>query len=617
MKLLRLEAKNFCTLGDVNVRLDQPGLVLITGQNLDADKADSNGAGKSLLFEAICWALWGSTVRGLDGDAVVNEQVGRDCIVSVEFEDGGKTYLVRRHRLDSQGAKPNDVYVFCDGVMLTSSGKMKQTQEIINRVVGFDFDTFRALMPGAGIKVANLTDKEVKQLFESILKTEQLSEAHERAKTRLKELQAEKALLSSQLTAARQLLTQKEAELDRLVTINTQAEQRKNERLSRIAKRIETCEVEYREKLNALSEIKGEGSETDDIKKLLALTASDAAALSRVEKESERDQALLLQKQKQLSTSRARFESLHGECSLCNQVVPDEHKQKHVSLLEQSLEEVGDQLQKLALKVSQTKDALEVLSKRKATLQRTLSEAEERHRQAQTLAADLRRLEDFLRDLRAEQNAVLSEVTDVSDHVQQVVASATGTVTQICVEFLPKLASVDAEIALCGFWVTAFSPKGLRSFMLDYVVPVLNDRAKYYCDILTNGEMSVSFSTKEVLKNGESKENFSILVSQKKGSTSYTGASTGERARADLVIAMVLGDLAQLRTAKTLTWRFLDEPFESIDKSGTQAIVRLLEDQRTRYDTVFVVTHQQQFKDLFSSHMTVVKKNGITKVSSV
>jgi DNA repair exonuclease SbcCD ATPase subunit len=152
--------------------------------------------------------------------------------------------------------------------------------------------------------------------------------------------------------------------------------------------------------------------------------------------------------------------------------------------------------------------------------------------------------------------------------------------------------------------------------MLDYITPILNDRAKYYAELLTNGELMVSFSTKSTLKSGQEKDKFAIACQQAHGADSYKGSSAGERARADLVIAMALGDLAQFRTAKQLPWRFLDEPFESIDRSGTEAIVRLLNDQKTRYRTVFVVTHKPDFKELFSQQITIIKENGISTLST-
>jgi len=77
---------------------------------------------------------------------------------------------------------------------------------------------------------------------------------------------------------------------------------------------------------------------------------------------------------------------------------------------------------------------------------------------------------------------------------------------------------------------------------------------------------------------------------------------------------MALGELASLRAEKTIPFRFLDEPFESIDESGTEAIVTLLNQQKEKYNTVYVITHQDHFKQLFPKRLTMVKQNGISSL---
>lgn len=177
---------------------------------------------------------------------------------------------------------------------------------------------------------------------------------------------------------------------------------------------------------------------------------------------------------------------------------------------------------------------------------------------------------------------------------------------------LSSIRTLAAEQKLCQFWADGFSPAGLRSYMLDYVTPVLNDRAAYYAQVLTGDEMKVSFTTKKTLKKGGEKDQFQIFVEYAHGGDLYKGTSKGEKARADLVIAMALGDLATFRTAKQLPWRFLDEPFESIDDAGNGAVMNLLNDQKTRFKTVFVVTHKPAFKKLFTQQITMVKENSVS-----
>jgi DNA repair exonuclease SbcCD ATPase subunit len=220
--------------------------------------------------------------------------------------------------------------------------------------------------------------------------------------------------------------------------------------------------------------------------------------------------------------------------------------------------------------------------------------------------ADLGREQALLQKLETEESNEAHDFSKLIAQKEELVKKTEDTIAN----HQTVMDQAAQEAKLCSFWVNGFSPSGLRSFMLDYVTPILNDRAKYYSELLTNGEMTVTFSTKSTLKSGTEKDKFSITCQQAHGSASYRGSSAGERARADLVIAMALGDLAQFRTTKQLPWRFLDEPFESIDRSGTEAIVKLLNDQKSRYKTVFVVTHKPDFKEMFSQQITIVKENG-------
>ncbi len=69
----------------------QSGLYLVTGDT---------GAGKSTIFEAICYALYGETVSGGERDAKMlrNKKADDNCETSVELEfiANGKTYYIKR-----------------------------------------------------------------------------------------------------------------------------------------------------------------------------------------------------------------------------------------------------------------------------------------------------------------------------------------------------------------------------------------------------------------------------------------------------------------------------------------------------------------------------------------
>lgn len=637
MDLISLKIQNFGSIGNVTLPLNKPGLILVTGINRDAPNADSNGSGKSLIFEAICWCLWGETVRGLSGDEVVNTKTGKDCVVALTVVEHGTTYVVSRHRLDSASRKPNDLLVFAGGVPLGTTGKLKTMQEVVDQLVGFDFDTFRAMMPGAGIKVANMTDKSIKELLESLLQTEQLSSAYESSRAKLKVLEA--SIVRHQATAesAKQQIALLENDVQGILQMQQQIEannqQRREEHESRIKQLIAEVEsadselkkepelkaqhFDFRTKANSLeAEIETEW--------LAPLRTSLRLEDEKIKKLSA-EQSGLLALAKRIDSDVAKINSVGASCSACQQSVPDGHVESCVASLEAEKSNLKQQVAAISKHVTLIETTKREKEAQTSEVVTAMREHVDQFRMAEKLVVDklaeldhvkrikLRAFSDFKREKEA-LTKLNSQTYDFESSLQ-IKGEKINELKEVVSQQSIVTKQVEEEIKLCSFWVTGFSPAGLRSFMLDYVTPILNDRAKYYADLLTNGEMEVTFSTKSALKKGDIKDKFSIAVTQTHGSSSYAGSSTGERARADLVIAMALGDLAQFRTAKQLPWRFLDEPFESIDRSGTEAIVKLLNDQKSRYKTVFVVTHKPDFKEMFSQRITIVKQDGLSTLA--
>ena len=79
-----IRIKNFLSLVDAEIPLENLGLVLIDGENHCNFGADSNGSGKSSIFEAILWVLYEETVRGFSKDEVIRHG-STGCFVELWF----------------------------------------------------------------------------------------------------------------------------------------------------------------------------------------------------------------------------------------------------------------------------------------------------------------------------------------------------------------------------------------------------------------------------------------------------------------------------------------------------------------------------------------------------
>lgn len=626
-----IDIENFGTIGHIKLALNTPGLILITGDNRDTTKAESNGAGKSLLLDAICWCLWGDTVRGTSGDKVVRRQVGKDCCVKMCLNDDGKQYIVSRHRKDTRVDKPNDIRLFIDGKEKTH--KMKEMQAVINQIIGFDFYTFCAMMPGAGIAAAALTDAKIKELLESLLHTEQLSDAYAEAREKSKELSTKLAAVKQAKKTAEASFASLQAEVAQIQTLKDSFEQNKADRIKvlrlqeeKINDRIEGYERQLYEW--AHTRLNGDSLRM----KILVLTKAVNAledpehptrlmikSLGQLQRDEEVQLLSAKRQMTELATRVAKLVKLEGNCPTCEQPVDAAHissskavLDREIAALERAVEQSEDKIKALVAELTQLNQELQsFLRKDKDALTQAQNELRQEEKvvaECKATAAMCQREKQSLADVQAQIATAEAETHSFAD-IDESHKQRLETLLQELCQCDITIGELSKEEKLCNFWLTGFSPAGLRSYMLDYITPVLNDRMAYYSHILTDGEMRVKTTT----KTGE-KDKFQIIVEQKHGSDDYAGNSKGERARADLIIAMALGDLATFRSAKSLPWRFLDEAFENIDDAGNEAVLQLLNDQKSRYKTVFVITHKPAFKKLFTQRITVVKENGVSRL---
>lgn len=83
------------------VDLEKRGTVIVLGMNEDSDAADSNGTGKTTLFSALTWCLYGTDIDGKTTDVLHRgpRAPKKGCSVSVDFlTDDDRGYRVTRTR---------------------------------------------------------------------------------------------------------------------------------------------------------------------------------------------------------------------------------------------------------------------------------------------------------------------------------------------------------------------------------------------------------------------------------------------------------------------------------------------------------------------------------------
>ena len=134
-----VEIHNFQSIKKAKVILSEQGVVSIKGVNLYETKTGSNGAGKSSIAESVCYALFGTTSKGIR--TCSNRYSDDDCLVILNFDIDKNSYKIVR----GEKGKKHTGYVefYCNDEDLTARNK-SDTDKIILETLPVSKDIFLA-----------------------------------------------------------------------------------------------------------------------------------------------------------------------------------------------------------------------------------------------------------------------------------------------------------------------------------------------------------------------------------------------------------------------------------------------------------------------------------------
>lgn len=177
----------------------------------------ANGAGKSTLFEALVWCQFGRCMRaGLSANDVVNDDAGRNCSVSVTFENG---YSITRYRKHADFGNRATVSLHGKPQPQLERGDARGTQEAIEDLLGTDYDTYVrtvVLGPESAAGFLGATAIQRRDLIESTLGLAAVEHYGNASRQMLKELDSDKTRLENEREALRRTMKHIETRVESL-----------------------------------------------------------------------------------------------------------------------------------------------------------------------------------------------------------------------------------------------------------------------------------------------------------------------------------------------------------------------------------------------------------------
>jgi DNA repair exonuclease SbcCD ATPase subunit len=274
LKFHRLELQNFLSYGNnlTKLCLDFTKPHLIVGKNYDSivdGQIDSNGAGKSTILNAICFAAYDETVTKMSKDKLINYINNKNMYVALVFEKDGMFYRVERFR-KFKAKGDNGVRLYASEKLddVLESGRADQditldsisnTNEKIQKVIGMPFAMFSRIVvfnaryeSFMSLPTTHASKDNQRQILEELFGYAEISEKAEALKEIIKLDSAKRSMLVDTYHRTLQEIERQQSKIDSVLRHSDEWEAERTQSIKRLKDKIEemsSVDLEAEEKL--------------------------------------------------------------------------------------------------------------------------------------------------------------------------------------------------------------------------------------------------------------------------------------------------------------------------------------------------------------------------------
>jgi DNA repair exonuclease SbcCD ATPase subunit len=559
--------------------------MLVTGWDYDLNR--SNGAGKSSLFQALSWCLYGEIPR----DVKVEELVRRGqkaCSVSTTFEIDGSKYVVTRRR-------PSGVDLVVNNEKF--KGNPKLIQAVIEQTIGLSYDQFliTSYFPQNedSSRFLKQNDTKAKDFLSAILNFNRTEAAYKKLQMECKELEVAMSVTKSEMAITQQ-------SIDRFLTLLTvpAPEAPNKDDIVRVKRELDsvtkmTLQVPdtsaFEDKLNRLSAALRNAQQSKyRLTQVQNLISERERKIAHIAESSEHTM--------ECPSCAADLLTLHGKLVEFDDEAAAAVKQSKIDALKAEIDALVLE-QKTLTPLSDAVDALQL----------KLDETKAKRQQARHDYDMALQKKNFLNSqIEGFKTAILAN--QQGQKQKQKVADQVAALQADLAVKDEKFKKLEEEFMIVSAAKNVMSPVGAIAYSLDSILEDITEAVGQYLDIFSGNTMTYRITS------GNDKAKITHAISKDAVDVSVGSLSGGEARGLIISVDLGLADVIARRSGVALpSIMLLDECFEGLDYVGKERVIDALR-EISKDRCIIVIDHSTEFNALFDKSVKVVKRQQISSL---
>ena len=561
----KIRWKNFLSSGNswLETNLDNTSTTLIVGHN---------GAGKSTILDALCFALFKKPFREIKQEQLINSINLGGTEVELEFRISTNRYKIRR------GIKPNIFEIYLNDELLNQDATVADYQkQLEQQILKFNYRSFtQVVILGAStfVPFMELKTAHRREIIEDILDIKVFSVMSMLVKVRIKEMDEQVKDIMREIDVIQNKIDTQEEYIEKLSNRSDVEVQNELEKIQHNKSAIDKYNTHIQGLQHQIQKLKD--------------TIKDKDGMNIKSDKLNKFQAQFQTKLKECNKHQKFYED-NDNCPTCKQTLSNKQEMiadnnKEIMKWNQALDDVQKEMTTIANRLNKIKG----IEQDMRTTEIDIAKFGQSKVELNNINTKLAHKIEELKKQSSEDGEALGKLRQLEEE------HATKEKTKL---------SKNEELDYLSAAKTMLLDSGIKTKVIKQYLPIINQLINKY---LASMDFFVNFKL-----DGEFKE---TIRSRYRDEFTYASFSEGEKMRINLALLFTWRAIAKMKNSISCNLLMLDEIFDSsLDGQGTDDFLKIL--NTLENENIFIISHKtDMIADRFKNVIKYEKVGNFTKV---